>query len=237
MEQIPAVIRMEDYKLEELLRCPERFAKMQSGGQRKVDVSWRQMAQFAACHSVDDYFKLPAQSRTEEAVETAVEHWWTNRHYKFHSNEHYLQSKHSVISNLTAFLVDEKCCSTPIIVFEQLTAYVEELDMELSQIFHLVSADEAGGVSDYIIQKFVADENKDTLDLLYHMTSVFCASAFGKLPSRIEVLSVLNGNRQLFVPNEATLEQSLDYMQLVKSLLPDANVFEPSSTRALQHVM
>ncbi|WP_208414608.1 hypothetical protein [Paenibacillus castaneae] len=54
------------------------------------------------------------------------------------------------------------------------------------------------------------------------MTSVFCKSAFGRLPSRIEVLSVLGGERVVFKPNEDTYKQSLDYMYLVKSMLPSA---------------
>ena len=46
MEQMPRVLRIEDYKLEELLRCPERFAKMKSGRKRESDVNWRQMVQY-----------------------------------------------------------------------------------------------------------------------------------------------------------------------------------------------
>ncbi|MGM0882245.1 MAG: hypothetical protein ACQEXQ_14545 [Bacillota bacterium] len=222
MEQLPAVIRLEDYKLEELLRSPERFAKIKSGSRRDSGVNWRQMVQFAAMHSVDDFYKLPAEARTRAAVEAAVERWWTNRNYKFHSNEHFLQMKQAVISNLGTFLVDEPCCSTPIILFEQLTAYVDELDMELSQIFHVVSADAEGAADDFIIHKFAVDTDADSLDLLFHMTSVFCANAFEKLPSRIEVLSLLGGKRILFKPDEASLKRSYDFMYLVKSLLPEA---------------
>lgn len=224
MEQLPAVIRLEDYKLEELLRNPERFAKIQSGSKRDSGVNWRQMVQFAAMHSVNDFYKLPAEARTRAAVEAAVERWWTNRNYKFHSNEHFLQMKHAVISNLGEFLVDEPCCSTPIILFEQLTAYVDELDMELSQIFHVVSADAEGAADDFIAQKFAVDTDADSLDLLFHMTSVFCANAFEKLPARIEVLSLLSGKRFLFKPDEASLKRSYDFMYLVKSLLPEVKV-------------
>ncbi|RCW47822.1 hypothetical protein [Paenibacillus prosopidis] len=222
MEQLPAVIRLEDYKLEELLRSPERFAKMQSGSKRDSGVNWRQMVQFAAMHSVNDFYKLPAEARTQAAVEAAVERWWTNRNYKFHSNEHFLQMKQAVISNLGAFLVEEQCCSTPIILFEQLTAYVDELDMELSQIFHVVSADAEGAADDFIVQKFAVDMDADSLDLMFHMTSVFCANAFEKLPARIEVLSLLSGKRILFKPDAASLKRSYDFMYLVKSLLPEA---------------
>jgi hypothetical protein len=166
-----------------------------------------------------------------------VERRWTNRNYKFHSNEHFLQIKQAVITNLCTFLVDEPCSSTPIILFEQLTAYVDGLDMELSQIFHMVSADAEGAADDYIVQKFAVDTDADSLDLLFHMTSVFCANAFEKLPTRIEVLSLLSGKRFSFKPDEASLERSYDFMYLVKSLLPEAEMFKVNPGRTMQYVM
>lgn len=226
MEQIPTVLRIEDYKLEELLSCPEQFAIMKSGRKRERSVNWRQMVQFAASHSVNDFYRLPDEARTQEAIEAAVEHWWTNRNYIFHSDEHYLQMKQMVKAHLTAFLLGGLCKGMPVIFYEQLTTYVEELDLEISQIFHLVSADKEGGANDYIVQKLAVDSDEDSLDLFFHMTSVFCTSAFGKLPTRMEVLSLLNGKRTVFVPDEASLGRSYDYMYLIKSLLPEAEVFK-----------
>lgn len=238
MEQIPAVIRIEDYKLEELLRCPERFAKIKSADRkREGDVNWLQMVQFAASHSVNDFYGLPEIARTQAAVEAAVEQRWTNRNYKFHSNEHYLQMKQTVMKHLTTFLIDGPCCCTPILSYEQLSAYVEELDLEISQIFHLVSADKEGSADDFIVQKFVVDVDKEPLDLLFHMTSVFCMSAFEKLPTRIEALSLLSGKRIVFAPDEVSLERSLDYMYLVKSLLPESELFKVNPGLQRQHVM
>jgi hypothetical protein len=237
MEQMPAVLRIEDYKLEEMLRCPEKFAKMKSGGKRESNVNWRQMVQFAASHSVNDFYRLPEEARTQAAIEAAVEHWWTNRNYKFHSDEHYLQMKQLVKANLTTFLLGGACPSMPIIFYEQLTAYVDELDMEISQIFHLVSVDQAGTAQDYIVQKLAIDTDKDSLELLFHMTSVFCMSAFEKLPTRIEVLSLHSGKISVFVPDEASLERSYDYMYLVKSLLPDVDVFKVNPGSPVQLVM
>lgn len=237
MEQIPAVLRIEDYKLEELLRCPERFAKRKAGRKREGDVNWRQMVQFAASHSINDFYGLPEAARSPEAIEASVEHWWTNRNYKFHSDEHYLQMKQQIKDQLKVFLLNGSCPAMPIVFFEQLSTYVEELDLEISQIFHLISRDEDGAADDYIVQKLAVDVDADALDLLFHMTSVFCMSAFEKLPSRIEVLSLLNGKNMAFVPDEASLEQSYDYMYLIKSLLPEADVFKVNPAFPVQLVM
>lgn len=237
MEQIPTVLRVEDYKLEELLRCPDRFASSKKGRKRESDVNWRQMVQYAASHSVNDFYGLPEGARTQATIEASVEHWWTNRNYKFHSDEHFLQMKQTVKEQLTVFLLGGSCPSMPIIFYEQLTAYVDELDLEISQIFHLVSVDQEGAADDYIVQKLAVDVDEDSLDLLFHMTSVFCMSAFEKLPTRIEVLSLLSGKRIVYVPDEESLERSYDYMYLIKSLLPEVDFFKVNPGSAVQFVM
>lgn len=237
MEQFPTVLRVEDYKLEELLRCPDRFARNKKGSKRESEVNWRQMVQFAASHSVNDFYGMPEGARTQAAIEASVERWWTNRNYKFHSDEHYLQMKHTVKKQLTDFLLGGSCPGMPIIFYEQLTAYVDELDLEISQIFHLVSVDPEGGADDYIVQKLAVDVDEDSLGLLFHMTSVFCMSAFDKLPARIEVLSLLSGKRIVYVPDEDSLERSYDYMYLIKSLLPEADFFKVNPGSAVQLVM
>lgn len=231
MELLPAVIRIEDYKLEEMLRCPEQFASMHEGRKREGDVNWRQLTQFAASHVVNDFYMLPIEARMPEAVEALVERRWTNRHYKFLSGEHYLQMKRTVVENLALFLLGGACAETPILTFEQLTPYVEELDMELSQIFHAIAGDGSGDAGGYIVQKFAVDADREALTLFFHMTSVVCMNAFERLPSRIEVLSVLEGKRLSFVPTEASLEQSYDYMYLIKSLLPEADAFKVNPGR------
>ncbi|MOA20673.1 hypothetical protein D3C78_1411290 [compost metagenome] len=91
--------------------------------------------------------------------------------------------------------------------------------MELSQSFHLITADPEGTPEDYIVQRFALDTDSEALELLFHMTSVFGISAFDRLPTRIEVLSVLDGSWTVFHPDEVTLLQSMDYMYLVKSIM------------------
>jgi len=237
MEQMPAILRVEDYKLEELLRCPERFARRQSGRKQERDVNWRQLVQYAASHSVNDFYRQPKEARSIEGIHNSVENWWTNRNYKFHSDEHYLQMKHTVKEHLTAFLLGGAAPSMPIIFYEQMTAYVEELDLEISQIFHLVSAEQEGTLDEYIVQKLAVDTDEDSLNLLFHMTSVFCMSAFERLPARIEVFSLLSGKQVVFEPDEATLAHSYDYMYLIKSLLPDINFFKVNQESEVQLVM
>ncbi len=240
MELLPAVVRIEDFRLEELLRSPEQFAKKQAlRRKREGDVNWRQMTQYAASHAVNDFYALPVEARTADAIAASVERWWTNRNYKFLTDEHYLQTKQTVIENLEIFLLGGACSPNPIICFEQMTTYVDDLDMELSQIFHTVIEDkgDSAGTGAYTVQKFVVDADREALELLFHMTSVFGESAFGRLPARIEALSLLDGKRITFEPSDKSLEYSYDYMYLVKTLLPETDVFKVNALRDVQLVM
>lgn len=223
MTRMHEVLRLEDYKLEELLRSPHRENEPVNR-----DVTWKQLAQYAASQCLNEFYALPIKARTELSITAIIERRWSNRYYKFHSNEHYLQIKQKVISHLTAFLTGEFRTCEPIVRFEQLSTYVPSMDLELSQIFQLIIED-ASAVNGYTVQKYVIDEQEATVSTFFHMTTVFCAHAFEALPATIEVLSLLSGNRFIYYPDDSTLRESLDYMRLAKSLLPVSGAAQMNS--------
>jgi hypothetical protein len=213
---------IEDYKLEELLRCPYRYVKRQGAApSAKADVNWMQLAQLAVSHVVNAFFITPEEERARFSIPDMLERWWTNKVAKFESPEHYWSIKQQLIDGLYPLLLTE-LSSVPIILFEQHEVFVPELQAELMQIFQLVLGSENGGPSDYIVRKYIVDEDEDMIALFQHLTAVFCSSAFVSLPVRIEVLPILSGNHRIVYPTEKTLEQSMDYMKLAASLMPEA---------------
>ncbi|MHA7966571.1 hypothetical protein ACX93W_20890 [Paenibacillus sp. CAU 1782] len=216
-------VRMEDAQIERLLRdqaAPRQ--KGRQGGCGQTAGSWTDLALQSACLSAFDICLKPYDQRSDEMVERSVMRRFTNRHYQFHSAEHFLQIKHQITSNLQSFLVHRPCEGTIMARFESFSVYVEELDMELSQHFHMVCM-HSDGNGDYTVQKLVADENADSLSLYRHMTAVFGRYAFGRLPSRIEALLPLSGKIIAWKPDQESLEESLDYMKLVKSMVVNEN--------------
>ncbi|MCM3629755.1 hypothetical protein M3194_20650 [Paenibacillus glycanilyticus] len=214
---------IEDYMLEELLRCPYRYAKRQGAApSAKADVNWMQLAQLAVSHVVNAFFTTPEEERARFSIPDMLERWWTNKVAKFESAEHYWSIKQRLIDGLSPLLMEE-ASSNPIILFEQHQAFVPELQAELMQIFQVVLGSEEGEPSDYIVRKYIVDEDEDMITLFQHLTAVFCSSAFGRLPVRIEVLPVLSSNRRVLYPTEETLERSMDYMKLAVSLMPEAS--------------
>ncbi|WP_127498843.1 hypothetical protein [Paenibacillus glycanilyticus] len=214
---------IEDYKLEELLRCPYRYAKRQGAApSAKAEVNWVQLAQVAVSQVVNAFFMTPEGERSHFSIPDTLDRWWTNKLAKFESPEHYWLIRQRLIDGLHSLLASEQS-TTPIILFEQHRVFVPELRVELMQIFQAVLKSDNGHPSDYIVRKYLVDEEEEIIALFQHLTAVFCSSAFGRLPYRIEVLSVLSGNRLIVYPDKKSLEKSLDYMKLAVSFMPEAS--------------
>lgn len=224
---------IEDYKLEELLRCPYRYAKRQGAAPAvKAEVNWIQLAQLAVSYVVNDFFMASKEERARLSIPDMLEHCWTNKVAKFESPEHYWSIKQRLMEGLQLGLLNDSS-TAPILLFEQHQVFVPELQVELMHIFQLVLSSKDGGPSDYIVRKYIVDEEEDIIALYQHLTAVFCSSAFGRLPERIELQSVLSGNCYVTHPTEESLEQSLDYMKLAVSFMQETAA-EPGRLRKSQ---
>ncbi|WP_108996085.1 hypothetical protein [Paenibacillus agaridevorans] len=216
---MPPLVRIEDVKIEQMLRGGGESPRSQGEMGRRKE-GWSRLVLLSACLAVHDVCVVPRQERTEALVEEACLRSFSNRHQQFHSGEHYLQTRCDIIRHLQRFMVQDSCDGEVMARFESFTVYVEELDMELTQQFHLITVqDQADGEGGYIVQKLVADENPESLELYFHMTVVFGMCAFGRLPSRVEALVPLSGRRFTWKPEWQQWQKSLDYMRLVKSML------------------
>lgn len=227
---IPPLVRVEDAKIEQMLRGVAASPNGRQGGNGKRKEGWPRLALLSACLAVHDVCAVPRHERTEAVVEEACLRRFTNRHGQFHSAEHFLQTRCDTVRHLQKFLVQEPCEGEIMACFESFTVYAEELDMELTQQFHLVTVqDQPGEEGGYVVQKLVADENPESLELYFHMTVVFGMCAFGRLPSRVEALVTLSGRRIAWKPDWRQWPKSLDYMRLVKSMLESSA--EPAGGR------
>ncbi|MFD0589525.1 hypothetical protein ACFQZE_16170 [Paenibacillus sp. GCM10027627] len=217
LEQMPALVRIDDYQMERMLIGETCF---NSSKPSHRDVTWKQLVHFSACHCVNDVLSENSGEELDLRLNKAANRRWSNRHYRFHSSEHYLQVRCMVMDHLLAFLQMHPLKNV-MVLFEQMTAYIEELDMEMVQNFHIVAFDGGDASEHYNVQKYVVEEGEEALELYARMTTLFCMSAFGRLPVQIEAFSLLSGKRYAWAPNYRFWRESLDYMALIKSLLPN----------------
>ncbi len=229
-----------DYKLEEVLRsavsdgCERRQARAATGALHPLH--WRQLSQYALSHAINDYFALPSQARHPQLLPVLLERRWTNRCGAFDSLEHFAQIRQRLGSEM-ARLLEGRHSDEPLLRFEQWETHHPQLRRRLSMIFQLVmsaevedgcaadgsrleTADDLRNGQRYIVQKYVVDDSEELLRAFCHYTTVFCSSAFPRLPERIEIYSLLTGRCEVMHPVSNHLQQSVDYVRLALSLLP-----------------
>ncbi|TXK76334.1 hypothetical protein [Paenibacillus sp. N3.4] len=210
---------IEDYKLEAFMVDRLQTIDSRPSKQPKKDVKWSQLVQYAVNYVIHDLYALPQEQRTAECVAALVENRWTNRHYKFESFAHFKACKQLVIDNLTKYVKQMPCSIHPILLFEQWRSTIPPLNVELSMIFQVAFMPPASEASGLVIQKFIVEDQVTLISTFVHMTAVFCLHAFGHIPDRIEVYSMLSDNVYSYRPHRENISSSYDYMKLVASCL------------------
>ncbi|MWC27771.1 hypothetical protein [Paenibacillus sp. MMS18-CY102] len=222
-EQRPGKAMLEDYRLEDWLRCPYRYARKRASDRRADRLHWRQLAQYAISHAVDGFYQLPPQSRKREALDQLLDSRWTNKVNRFESASQYEHVKALLKVRLYDLLLENGnhngINGDPIIAFERFETYVQPLGTTLSVIFHTVFGDTCG--RELVIRKYTVNEDRDISEAFRHLVTVFCYYAFGQVPSRIEVHAMLDGTVQSWQPDAAGVCASVDYLRLLLSFEMD----------------
>jgi Txe/YoeB family toxin of Txe-Axe toxin-antitoxin module len=219
---LSAVSIIEDYKVEELLYRSFHLRRLHGAARQGTDLNWRQLAQYAVSHVVNDFYTLPLACRTVSRVESLVDARWSNRTYKFESVQHYWTLKRKVADNLSRHLVHENRFQYPIMLFEQWKTRIHQLNADMSIIFQVVLGVPGASPSSFAIQKFIVEDNKPIIDSFFHMASLFCLNAFARLPEYMEVISAVSGKNYVHYPSEKKIGQSLDYMRLIRDYMTEA---------------
>jgi hypothetical protein len=212
---------IEDYKLEELLRCPNKEPGTEYTGQLRTDVTWRQIVQYSASYIVNDYFSLPPDQRSADAIEKSAQRRWSNRAYKFESADHYHYIRNETVSNMTRFLSADRDI-VPLVLFESFRRYVPSVNSDISFITQVLYRTGSGKDCPYVIRKYLVDDDPGVIAGFRHLAVLFGSEAFGCLPGRIEVFGVLSGNRYVFRPQPEEIVKAADYIRLLRDYMPQA---------------
>ncbi|MDO3413061.1 hypothetical protein QWJ34_25085 [Saccharibacillus sp. CPCC 101409] len=182
---------------------------------------WTQRAQYAVGHAINRYYAAEPRFRVHADIGELVDYRWPRRIEDFDSEESYWAIKDRIAANLASFFASNEYESErPVVLYEQFAVRVPELEMDLSMIFQLAWQGKDG--EGLHLQKFVVEYDPDVLEGYRHAARVFCYRAFGAEPSRIEVYTVLGGERILLEAAEGSYEDSLDYLRLAYSGMEEA---------------
>jgi hypothetical protein len=217
---------VEDYQLEEWMRCPYKYYHKNILGIAPDYLNWRQMAQYGVNHVINDYYLLPNSERTDAKILELVQRRWTNKISRFYSYSHFHEVRSEIAGNLMYFLLEDQQSTPPLILFERFKVWVDELHVHLSMIFQLVQGTEKS----YVIKKYLVDEDPDVISMFKHMAIIFSCKAFLALPEKIEVYLLLSGNKLVFEPSQNDIKESIDFLNLTKKLMDDASYYTKSDS-------
>lgn len=216
-----SVRTMTDQNLTDFIRCPYKFYYTHIE-RRKHPFGWRQAVQHVINRVVASYFQLPPKHRTAANILVLIEKYWSQLELRlFEHKLQYYMAAASVTDGLMKHLSSESDIAQPLFLFERFKMNLKELDVDLSLTFDVAEWENAS----FIVKKFLVDADEQMLKLYHHLTIVFSEKVFGLKPCRIEVITLMDGKKHVFTPNEASLEEGISYLQLMKHMLEDSKHF------------
>ena len=85
----------------------------------------------------------------------------------------------------------------------------------------------------FIIKKYLVDTDEEMNRLFNNMISVFCEKAFGQLPERIEIYSLMDGKKETFIPTKKDVFGGLEYLNMIKNLLQEPKKYLKTDSLAV----
>jgi CRISPR/Cas system-associated exonuclease Cas4 (RecB family) len=201
---------LSDIHLKEFINCPHKFYYHYIQREEASKVEWKKVMQFIVNQVVKDFFMLPVKMRTPiKALEIIEKHLTSIKTNIFDSKiDYYL-----VVAKVTDYLMQDltKNYGTlpPLFINEKFRQYFEELETHLSLTIEVAEWEQES----FTVTKYLVDTNHEMITLYYYLTVVFCERSFGRLPSSIRIVSLLNGEEFVHCPSPTEMKKGLHYIE------------------------
>jgi hypothetical protein len=216
LEPIVTVKTLTDYHLEAFLRCPYKFYYQFILGKRNDERKWRQMVQQSVNKTIQRFYRMPIADRNSVTILKLINHYWANVHIDLFENQaHYYTILAKITNHLLKALLNRDNYQPPLFLYEKLHTSVEEMSTDISITFEVGE----WGKDTFSIKKFLVDTDEDMIHLYTYLTILFSHKAFGMLPEKIEILSLLDGKKHEFCPTEKDIPEALEYLNFLKEYI------------------
>ncbi|WP_442602848.1 hypothetical protein [Paenibacillus sp. KN14-4R] len=208
---------LHDHDLEQFVRCPCCFHRKQAKSRPSPSSgNWQQQVQQSIALVIQDYYSLPQDARGENSILTSLDRHWVDVSDRIGSVVKADDVKRQASNSLIPYLLqDQEDTAAPIFLQEELSVLIEELDMNLSMMLQLAQWTE----SSYVIKKIFIEDEPQVIRAYMNMCLVFAYRAFGKLPERIEVYSLLSGAGYGLLPDEEDVGNAQDFLRLAHGMM------------------
>ncbi|QOR68051.1 hypothetical protein IM538_07945 [Cytobacillus suaedae] len=212
-----------DYHLESFIRCPYRFYYQHVLSVKTSKIKWRQAVQFIINQVVHKFYQLPFEEQHKLSALKLIESLWSIISSSiFDTKYHYYQVLAKTTDHLLQFLSARVSQTPPIFLYKKLSTYIEELETQLSLTFDVSEWSEKS----FTIKKFLLEADEEMIHLYNHLLVVFSYKAFGKLPEKIEVVTLLKGETFTYSPSVDDLVKGITYLKYMKNVLLEPTDYE-----------
>ncbi|MFJ7364426.1 hypothetical protein ACIQWQ_09920 [Peribacillus frigoritolerans] len=217
-----SIATLTDYHLQDFIRCPYQFYFFYIKGKTATQLNWRKKVQFVVNQVISRYYKLPPICQTAKKVMELIDEYWSAIDVRqFESKIHYYKALANITDHLLQFLTSKKIEYPPVFLYEKCNINIDELGTELSLTFEVAE----WSSNSFIIKKYLVDTDEEMNLLFNNMISVFCEKAFGQLPERIEIFSLMEGKIETYIPTKKDVSEGLEYLNIIKNLLQEPSMY------------
>ncbi|WP_257351024.1 hypothetical protein [Pseudalkalibacillus decolorationis] len=222
-----SVKTMTDYHLESFIRCPYKYYYQHVLLLNPIQVKWRQVIQFIINQVVQNFYQLPLDAQNKFNVLKLIDRYWKNVSPQlFESKVHYYMVLAKTTDHLLQFLSMKKKQKPPLFLYQKLNTYIEELETQLSLTIELAE----WSTYSFTVKKFLVEADEEMIQLYNHLMVVFSNEAFGKLPEKIEINTLLEGKKYTFSPTMNNVAQGNMYLKYMKDLLQHPNDYTKTNS-------
>ncbi len=200
-----------DYHLETFLQCPYKFYHRFVTGKKLSEYSWHQVVQNSVNLIVRQYYSLPPNSRSKVALLRLIQQYWGHIPlHLFQDKAQYYTILAKMTDHLLQALTKKEIDSSPLFLYEQFQTTIEEINVSLKF--------EIGNWSDrsFTVSKFLVDAGDSMVKLYTYLTILFSHTAFGLLPEKVEVITLLDGHHFQYFPVENDVQLAQAYFNELK---------------------
>ncbi|AZK48757.1 hypothetical protein [Paenibacillus lentus] len=206
-----------DYELEEWLRTTYSAACSSLPSKK---LTWCHRVQYAVGHAINEYYGMIPDARARIPVHLLLERRWPKRVEDFLGEAHYRHVYRTVMEQLERIFKEANSADYPVALYEQWSTNVAELNLNLVMIFQVVWHNKQ--TDEFIVQKFLVQDDAEVNQAFVHMTNVFWHSVYGRPADQIVVYALMNGRKYSYLGENLPLQQSLDYMNLLAEVVMEA---------------
>ncbi|PGT76573.1 hypothetical protein [Bacillus sp. AFS040349] len=210
-----------DEHLESFIKCPYKIYYQHTLEGKDGDIRWKQVVQLLINQVVQAYYQLPVKEQTKLRAFKLIDHYWSKVSLRyFQSKEKYYMILAKTTDYLLQFLSTKNNEMPPLMLYEKLYTYMKGLEIQFSITLELVE----WSTKSFTIKKFLVEADQELIELYTHLLAVFSYEAFGILPERIEIFSLMEGEVFVTTTSVEDISKGVLYLEYMKDLFQNGSM-------------